>query len=118
LTLLKLGEGPRSALSAGKVDTTIALLIASIPDAEKQAEALKEIQAPNGWSDEPMTFIDAKRFIEREYRQSLNSVAFNTEDAELHPEAGACTKCKFRIAPNVCTNTACLGVKQRKAFRG
>lgn len=114
LTLLKLGESVRSAVAGGKLDTTIALLIASIPDEAKQAEAAAHIQKPNSWDTEPMTFQEAKQYIERKYRQSLNNVAFDVEDAELYPEAGACTKCKLRIAPNVCTNTGCLAIKQQR----
>jgi len=106
LTLLKLGAAARSALSGGKLDTTIAMLIASIPGEEKQQEALERIQSGE------LTFKQAKGLIENGYRRSLGNVLFDLADAELCPEAGACVKCPKRIAPNVCTDLACLQHKE------
>lgn len=115
LSLLKLGEGARSALCRGELDQTIALLVASIPGEERQAEAVKGIV--NGYNG-PMTFEEAKRYIENEFRRSLKGAPFDAGDAELYPEAGVCAKCPKRIAPNVCTDTKCYAEKARLTLAG
>jgi ParB-like chromosome segregation protein Spo0J len=111
LSLLKLGAGARQALSGGALDLTIALLIASIPGEEKQQQAMQGIQKPDGWRAKPMTFQEAKEYIEKNFRRSLKDAPFDVEDAALYPEAGVCAECQFRIAPNVCTNTPCFEKK-------
>lgn len=112
LSLLKLGEGARKALAGGELDTTLAMLVATIPNPEQQATATDAIRYGQYGSKNdpgyPMTFREAKEYIEQNFRRSLKSVAFDIEDAATFPEAGACTKCPHRIAPNVCTNIPCL----------
>jgi ParB-like chromosome segregation protein Spo0J len=111
LSLIKLGAGARQALSKGELDVTIATLVASIPDPEKQAQAVEEIKGGR-WNNEPMTFKEAKAYIEREFRRSLKGAPFDPADAELYAEAGSCSLCPMRMAPNVCTNTSCYEKKK------
>jgi hypothetical protein len=68
-----------------------------------------------------MTFKEAKSHIEKKFRRSLNKAPFDPNDADLVPASiereapGACPKCPYRIAPNVCTNTPCFERKAQMA---
>jgi ParB family chromosome partitioning protein len=59
---------------------------------------------------------------------NLAKATFNTKDAELYPEAGACTNCPYNSAANnllfpdlnkkkICHNSACWSIKTSRAYK-
>lgn len=103
IQLLALGEAARKAFYEGKINVTIALLIARIANQSVQEEVLKDITEPQ-FGDEPMTAREAADHIRRNYMLRLDEAGFSIVDPDLVPAAGAC---------NVCPkNTAC----QRELF--
>lgn len=117
LALLKCGDAVRAALLAGKIETSVAVLVSTIPELEKQKELLEEISNEDNYRY-PFSVRKVKEMIEQDYRTSLEDAPFDLKDAKLDAAAGPCTKCPKRTGnmtevlgavkdPNVCTNPSC-----------
>lgn len=121
MKLLALGPAAREAFYRGEISASIALLLARIPVASVQRDAVGEITKP-GYGD-PMSFRGARDYIEREYMLRLADASFPTGDAELLPKAGACGPCPKRTgnqaelfsdvkSADVCTDPVCYKLKR------
>jgi len=123
LRLLKLPKEIQQAVVEGKLEATVAGLLATIPNPKQQKAALKDVQEGGEWvntKQQPMSFRKAKARIEEKYRCSLKDAPFKLEDASLG--APACSACPLRTgnlpglpagtAPNVCTDPTCLKAKK------
>ncbi|HYH98407.1 hypothetical protein, partial [Hyalangium sp.] len=123
----------RRLLDEGRVEPSTALLIARIPGEKLQERAAMAILKGGAWDDDreehgPMSFRAAKDVVQREYMLQLSKAPFNTKDAQLEPEAGACGPCPKRTgnckalypdvkSENVCTDPECFGKKKAVAFK-
>jgi ParB/RepB/Spo0J family partition protein len=122
LKLVHLPEIARKALWEDRINASVALLIARIPDAKLQVQATKDILSGEG-TGEPMTLRLAVRYVQSRYMLSLGSAPFPTRDADLVPSAGACATCPKRTGNNpdlfgdvsradVCTDPGCFSAKK------
>ncbi|HEV7766390.1 MAG TPA: ParB/RepB/Spo0J family partition protein [Thermoanaerobaculia bacterium] len=97
LPLANLPKRVKSALSTGVLPVEHAQLIARIPDAKLQEEALKRVLEEYFTdADKPLVqavpYAVAKRLIEQEFMTALSLAVFDPDDADLSP-LGACSKC-------------------------
>lgn len=92
LNMLRAPKFMRDALEADGCSERHLVIVASIPREESREKAAKAILAGNRW-DKPLSVHDANVLINDEYRRSLKGVLFSLDDAELLPEAGACSGC-------------------------
>jgi ParB/RepB/Spo0J family partition protein len=122
LKLCALCPEAREAFYHGKLTASTALLIARIPGAKLQAQAVNEITKPSHYGELP-SYRDAAWTIRRRYALDLNNAVFDITDASLVPSAGDCTNCEKRsgncweICPDidsadVCTDPDCFGEKR------
>lgn len=122
LKLCALCPEAREAFYQGKLTASTALLIARIPGAKLQAQAVSEITKPNYNGDLP-SYRDAAKTISYRYALDLSDAIFDITDASLVPIAGDCTSCEKRsgncweICPDidsadVCTDPDCFGEKR------
>ena len=99
-----------------------ALLIARIPVASLQSQAVREILRPNGLpTDDPMSFRRAKQWIQDKYMLDLKKAVFVIKDAKLLPDAGSCIACPklagnqplvfVGIQADTCTDPYCFQEK-------
>jgi ParB/RepB/Spo0J family partition protein len=120
--LLALCPAARRAFSDGKLKLPIAFLLARIPSAELQREALKEVGTER--CGEPMSFREALRHIEHRYMLRLSEAPFPTQDETLLPAAGPCGRCPKRTGnqpelfadvkgADVCTDPTCFAQKRK-----
>lgn len=109
-------------IRAGKIDATIGLLIAQIPDKEKQKEALNVAMDEDRWNG-PMSFRDVQEMISRRFQKGLKDVPWDVADKTLLPKAGSCKECPLRSgnladfpeakkSPNICTDVNCFEKKR------
>jgi len=120
LQLLDLCPEARVGLNDGRLSPSIALLIARIPVASLQERAAAEVLTNNG-AGSPMSFRQAKTWIEQRYTLDINRAVFSLVDAKLCKEAGSCAACPKRtanapdkfpdITADVCTDPDCFEVK-------
>jgi len=121
MKLLDLGEHGRAALAAGKINASVALLIARLRSADDQKRATHDIV--HGWAGEPMSYKAAEEYIHRTFHLDLARAVFKIDDATLLPAAGACTQCPKRTgaAPDLftdvkkgdnCTDAECFHAKE------
>jgi ParB/RepB/Spo0J family partition protein len=94
LKLLSLCETVRKAFADDRITPGIAVLIARIPSAEAQIEAMEECAGDD--FEPPRTVADAREWIEQQFMLRLDDAAFDRGDAELVPKAGPCTTCHKR----------------------
>lgn len=124
LKLTALCPEARAALWAGKVNHSVALLIARIPDPKLQQKALAEV-GPTRYRD-AMPEKEAREHIHRQFMLRLKDAPFDTHDPQLVPAAGACATCPKRtgnqkeLFPDVqsadtCTDPACFARKKEAA---
>lgn len=123
---LKLGALPEKAKKLfleGKLSPSTALLVARIPDAKLAEKAAVAICRPD-YEDREMSFRDASHYIQHEFMLRLGEAPWSLADAQLLPEAGACTVCPKRSGnqpelfedvknADVCTDQACFGRKRQ-----
>ena len=117
LPLAKLPRRVKDALSSGVLPAEHAQLIARIPDAKLQEEALGRMLEDVG-EETPIlravAYPIAKRIVEEEFMTALSVAVFDPDDAALSP-LGACSKCLHLAGNNpdlfgdvkgkaVCTN--------------
>lgn len=122
---LKLGElGPRARklFEAGKLDASVALLVARVPGDKLQTEAAETLIGESRFGD-PISYRRAAELVQRRFMLELAAAPFDRKDAELVPAAGACGPCPKRTgnAPDlfgdvkgkdVCTDPACFTLKK------
>lgn len=122
LKLTELGPAAREAFYRGELTASTALLLARIPVASVQRDATGEI-TKGRYDHGPLSFREARDFIEREYMLRLADASFPTGDAELLPKAGACGPCPKRTGnqaelfadvkgADVCTDPVCFKLKR------
>jgi len=136
LRLLTLPKPVRDAMSQGKIEASVADLIATIPDAKQQEAALAEIaKGETQWNQEtnkqerhPLSYRKAKALVEEEFRKSLKDAPFDLKQTfpgngpglvrDALPSCEACPKRTGNIAglpsgsaPNVCTDPKCYALK-------
>lgn len=121
LKLCALQPAARAAFYEDKISPSVALLLARIPVADLQEQALKEV-TEGQWGHGPMSYRDAARHIQTSYMTRLDQAPFKPSDASLYTAAGACTACPKRTGANpdlfsdvgradVCTDPSCYGQK-------
>jgi ParB/RepB/Spo0J family partition protein len=122
LKLTELGPAAREAFYRGELTASTALLLARIPVASVQRDATGKI-TKGRFDGAPMSFRDARDFIEREYMLRLTDAPFPTGNADLLPKAGACGACPKRTgnqaelfadvkSGDVCTDPVCFKLKR------
>lgn len=99
LSLLQLPEPAQKALEKGTLSPSTAWHIARIPGEKIRAEASEKIlnSAIHGGV---MPTAAAAEFIESTICRTLKGAPFDTKDATLLTDAGACTTCRFRAGNN------------------
>lgn len=117
LKLTALSPKARKAFYAGSIEATQAVLIARIPHAKLQDQAVKEIDG------QAMSYRQAAEFVQQRFMLRLDKAPFSTADAELFPSAGPCTTCPKRTgnqpelfgdvkSADVCTDPNCFDAKR------
>lgn len=122
LKLCDLAAGPRKAFLEDKLNPSVALLIARIPDPKLQAQASDEVLGLGDWkayrasgvygdrelrNDDdrdrgkqgeivPLSVREAQVHVQAKYMLRLELAPFDTADATLIAKAGACTACPKR----------------------
>lgn len=121
LKLTALCKEVRNALWDDRINHSVGLLIARIPDADLQVKALKEVSgAPY---NRPMPEKEARRHIQENYMLRLKDAPFDTRDKDLVPSAGPCATCPKRTgnqkelfpdvqSGDVCTDPVCFAQKK------
>jgi len=123
IKLCELAEPVKKAALAGDLPATHALLIARIPSAKLQTEALNEMKDFGG---ETVSYREAVRIVHDEYMLQLADAQWDKADEKLVPAAGSCVKCPKRTgnqpelfsdvkAKDTCTDPACFKLK-KEAF--
>lgn len=119
MKLADLTEGCKDALANDDLHHSTALLLARLP-ADLQDAALGDILHQYG---EPMSFRQAKSFLEEEIYLQLAGVPWKLDDEKLVPAAGSCTACPFRTgnqkdlfgdvkkSADACTQPSCYKAK-------
>jgi ParB/RepB/Spo0J family partition protein len=121
IKLGELAEPVKKALWDSEISHSVALLIARIPDAKLQKDALKAV-TPRYEGHEPMSYRAASDYIQRTYMLRLSEAPWKLADAELVTEAGPCTTCPLRTgnqselfsdvnSADVCTSPSCFAKK-------
>lgn len=127
------GKAARDAFLEEKINASIALLIARVPDAKLQDRATKEIlegkaedQLVHGeWIKvtRPLSYREAQLHLQANYMLLLAKAPFPIDDANLVKAAGSCVGCLFRTgnqrelfddvkSADVCTNPPCFSKKK------
>jgi ParB/RepB/Spo0J family partition protein len=119
LNLLRLEPATRTALEAGDIDVSRALVLARIGDPAHQAKGLEIASRKHGGE-----FVFSVRDLASElgsegFTISLKLAPFDVADGALLPERGSCEGCEFRSANHdpdaadldVCTNRSCYEKK-------
>lgn len=126
MKLTALCKEARQAFYDGKLNPSTALLIARIPVAKVQVEALKEITALD-YNDQPMSYREAVEHLQNAYMLRLKEAVFDIKDASLVAKAGACGPCPKRTGnqpelfgdvknADVCTDPQCFASKKEAHF--
>jgi ParB family transcriptional regulator, chromosome partitioning protein len=132
MKLLALCPAARKAFYDGKLNASVALLLARIPVPELQEKAIAAVLNGGEWDHETgergvMSFRDAQAFVIEEYTLRLAEAPFKKDDAELLPAAGPCTTCPKRTgaqpelfadvkSADVCTDPTCFAEKKKAEF--
>lgn len=122
-----LGAEAREAFLAGHLTPATALLVARIPVASLQVEAVKELTTPD-WQGTVMSPRRAGEHIRGRYMLALAKAPFDRGDAQLVPDAGACTTCPKRTgaqpelfadveSPDTCTDPTCFAEKREATWK-
>ena len=125
LKLLSLCATARANFLKNKLSLSVALLFARIPEAKMQEQALKELSRESEHGE--ISYGMAWEHIQRNYMTLLEKAPFDTQDAKLLPEAGACATCPKRTGNqkelfpdikrgDVCTDVICFQKKKSAAW--
>lgn len=118
LKLLTLAPTVLAALDEEKITLAVAMLIARVPSAKLQQEALDAIDDGRDYNGMPMKADEVRKLLEEQYLLRLDQAPFDTTDAKLVPKAGACTACPKTTgnqrqlfpdvkSPDLCTDPVC-----------
>lgn len=128
IKLLEACPDVRQAYYQGRIGTTVAQLLARIPDDGLQAECLAELTDMYFDGDRPPTAKETREIIEQGYMLLLKSAAFPLNDEKLIATAGSCNACPKRTGnqpelfediqgKDLCTDRVCYGEKVREYGR-
>lgn len=92
LKLLELCPEGKAALMAGRIGAEVATLIARIPSAKLQTQAFAEA-TDQGHRGEPRSYREIRDLLTEKFTLRLSEALFDRADAQLVPNAGACTDC-------------------------
>lgn len=106
LALLELPEAGQRAVDEGRLDASVAFLIATVPGPVERAAFAAEVMHP-GLQEGPLSRNAAAALRAAKYCRSLQGVGFDKRDAQLVPAAGACTVCRHREG-TLCANLPCF----------
>lgn len=123
LKILDLCQVGRQALREGKLDFSKALHVARIPSESQQLKAIKDLTETDHEGEPRIGARRAAAYIREHYMLALDKAPFSRTDADLLPEAGACTNCPKRTGANpelfsdvksadVCTDAPCFHKKE------
>jgi ParB/RepB/Spo0J family partition protein len=126
LKLLALCPEARDSLRSGEISASIALLLARIPNAKLQKDALRQVLRGQFREDGPMSYRQALAYVHREFMLRLAEAPFDPADATLVRNAGACGTCPKRTGnqpelfgdvkhADVCTDPPCFNAKREAA---
>jgi len=118
--LLDLCPEAQEAFFADKYGTAHAIELARLPEAAQRE--LLDWMGEGGEYGDGATLADLRAEIERGFHLDLHRACFKKSDAQLVPEAGACTTCQKRtgfvpaLFPDIkkkdtCTDRACFSAK-------
>jgi ParB/RepB/Spo0J family partition protein len=121
LKVLDLCEAGRTAMRAGTIDFSKALLAARIPSEKLQMEAIAYMTRRD-YRDRLPGYRDCAEYVQREFMLRLDKARFTITDASLLPKAGSCSDCSKRTGANpeqfkdvdsadVCTDRICFEQK-------
>lgn len=121
--VLDLCQVGRIALRDGKLDFSKGLLIARIPSESQQLKAIKALTETYHDGELRIGARKAAEHIREHYMLPLDKAPFSRLDADLVPEAGACSSCPKRTGANpelysdvksadVCTDSPCYHQKE------
>jgi ParB/RepB/Spo0J family partition protein len=116
------GAEARAAFLDGKLTPATAFLVARVPTAPLQVEAVKEVTTPD-YSGEIPTPRRAGEIIRGRFMLALAGAPFDRGDAALVPAAGPCTTCPKRTgaqpelfadvkSQDTCTDPGCFADKK------
>lgn len=118
LGLLKLPSQAIADVHDGKLNKSVALEIATLPNDELRAKAVYELRDFHG-NYPPITIV--RQRIEQKFRRELKGAPFSQTDAALVPAAGSCKACPKRTGNNrelypegradICTDVTCFDLK-------
>lgn len=128
LKLLDLGTDGRAALRDGKIDHSVAMLAARIPDGKLQAKFLQEVLRGDSYDREPLSYRRALDLAHDRYMLKLADARFKITVADLVPGVGSCKDCSKRTGANpdlfsdvksadVCTDPPCFHKKEEAAAK-
>lgn len=120
LQLRELSPACRKALDEEHINLGSALVLARIPQAKLQDEALREIAGDDDRSPLPSKRVGL--LVRDKFMLKLAGAPFDRSDAELVKKAGPCTTCPKRTgnqaelfddvkSPDVCTEPGCFRAK-------
>lgn len=127
LKLLALLPAGRKALAEGRINPSVALLLARIADPKSQEDALHDVSG-DGNFEGPVPEKRARAIIHERYMLQLKGAPFDIKDATLVAAAGPCTTCPKRStnqrelfsdigSADVCTDAACFAGKKAAAVQ-
>lgn len=127
LKLCTLTPSSREAFHNGKLTASTALLVARIPVASLQEQAVAEITHAKYKGMEPMSYRNAVSHIQSRYMLQLSAAPFSLTDAKLLKAAGACATCPKRTgnqpelfhdvdSADVCTDPDCFASKKAAGY--
>ncbi|MDT8998373.1 ParB/RepB/Spo0J family partition protein [Paucibacter sp. APW11] len=122
LQLLQLCPAAQEAFLDDKLQATVALLIARMPNEAQQTEATERLLA--GWGGEPFSYRAASEFLQKEYMLRLDAAPFDVH--AIYPTAGPCGNCAKRSGAtpelfddvkggDMCQDSACYHAKEADA---
>ncbi len=120
LQLCNLSLKCQKALDADSITLGVALVLARIPQAKLQEEALGQVEANHG--EACQSVASAAEIVRENFMLKLVDAPFDRADSELLGKAGACTVCPKRTgnqtelfadvkSPDLCTDPACFREK-------
>lgn len=120
--LLALCPQAREAFYAGQLDASKALLIARIPTAAVQAQAVARAIEPDYHGELP-SYRHVRDILECDFMLRLDQAPFSRSEADLVPGAGSCKDCPKRTGnqkelfadvkgADICTDPPCFAAKK------
>jgi len=121
MKMLALVPAARSAFYAGKINSSIALVVARL-NPEHQPEALEWALSRSRYDDRMVSFRVFADYVQREFMTRLSEAPFPRDDALIVPAAGPCTTCPKRSgnqselfadvkSADICTDLLCFRAK-------